>query len=221
MAHNHCDRRWSNNLGSFANQWKLGSGCWQAQTGRWLKWIWMPLHFDHCLQDSFSKNRLYVFQDAQKIKGRERSRCSASIMLNKKKKWPLPHARQLSDDALIFNYMMGSSNVFRSLTITNSLLNFAIFTKYWSWELCKHIRYTCQDCVQFSSVQFSYSVVSEFLRPHGLYIPRNSLGQNTEVGSLCLLPGDLPNPGIEPASLASPVLTAGFFTALSQLGSFC
>ena len=25
-------------------------------------------------------------------------------------------------------------------------------------------------------------------------------------------PGDLPDPGIEPASLASPVLTGGFFT---------
>ena len=82
------------------------------------------------------------------------------------------------------------------------------------------------------------SVVSDFLRPHGLYSPWNSLGQNIGVGSLSLLqgsnpglpqckqilyqlsyqgspsrqeywsglpfpyPGDLPDPGIEPGSLA-------------------
>ena len=31
-------------------------------------------------------------------------------------------------------------------------------------------------------------------------------------GLPCSLPGDLPNPGIEPASLMSPVLAGGFFT---------
>ena len=31
-------------------------------------------------------------------------------------------------------------------------------------------------------------------------------------GLLCLPPGALPNPGIEPASLVSPVLAGGFFT---------
>ena len=30
-------------------------------------------------------------------------------------------------------------------------------------------------------------------------------------GLLCLPPGDLPNPGIEPTSLASPALAGGFF----------
>ena len=46
----------------------------------------------------------------------------------------------------------------------------------------------------------SRSVVSDSLRPHGLYIysPWNSPGQNTGVGSLSLLQGNLPNPGIEP-----------------------
>ena len=37
-------------------------------------------------------------------------------------------------------------------------------------------------------------------RPHGLYSPWNSPGQNTGVGSLLPSPGDLPNPGIEPRS---------------------
>ena len=35
-----------------------------------------------------------------------------------------------------------------------------------------------------------------------LYSPWDSPGQNTGVGSLSLLQGDLPNPGIEPTSLA-------------------
>ena len=34
------------------------------------------------------------------------------------------------------------------------------------------------------------------------YSPWNSLGQNTEVGSLSLLQGDLPDPGIKPGYLA-------------------
>ena len=51
----------------------------------------------------------------------------------------------------------------------------------------------------------SRSVVSDSLRPHGLYGPWNSPGQNAGVGSLSLSPGDLPNPGNE---LAPPALQA-------------
>ena len=40
------------------------------------------------------------------------------------------------------------------------------------------------------------------LWPHGLYSPWNSPGQNTGVGSLSLLQGNLPNPRIEPRSPA-------------------
>src|SRR5574341_1014529 len=46
----------------------------------------------------------------------------------------------------------------------------------------------------------SLSVISDSLRPHGLYSPWNSPGQNTEVGSLSLLQGIFPtqelNPGL-------------------------
>ena len=38
----------------------------------------------------------------------------------------------------------------------------------------------------------SHSVVSDSLRPHGLYCPWNSPGQNTGVGSLFLLQGIFP-----------------------------
>ena len=41
----------------------------------------------------------------------------------------------------------------------------------------------------------SRSVVSDSLRPHGLYSPWNSPGQNTRVGSLTLLQGTFPTQG--------------------------
>ena len=44
----------------------------------------------------------------------------------------------------------------------------------------------------------SHSVVSDSLRPGGLYRPQNSLGQNTGVGSLSLLQGILPAQGLNP-----------------------
>ena len=54
--------------------------------------------------------------------------------------------------------------------------------------------------------------MSDSLQTHGLYSSWNSPGQNTGVGSLSLLQGDLPNPGIKPrypsleadSSLAEP-----------------
>ena len=44
----------------------------------------------------------------------------------------------------------------------------------------------------------SCSVVSDSLRPHGLYSQWNSLGQNTGVGSLSLLQGIFPTQGLNP-----------------------
>ena len=46
----------------------------------------------------------------------------------------------------------------------------------------------------------SRSVVSDSLWPHGVYSAWNSPGQNTGVGSLSLLQGNLPNPRIRPRS---------------------
>ena len=58
-------------------------------------------------------------------------------------------------------------------------------------------------CKLFSwSESESRSVVSNSLRPHGLYSPWNPPGQNTGVGSHSLLRENLPNPGIKPRSLA-------------------
>ena len=44
----------------------------------------------------------------------------------------------------------------------------------------------------------SHSVMSDSLRPHGLYTPWNSPGQNTGVGSLSLLQGIFPTQGSNP-----------------------
>ena len=44
----------------------------------------------------------------------------------------------------------------------------------------------------------SHSVMSDSLRPHGLYSPWNSPDQNTGVGSLCLLQGIFPTLGSNP-----------------------
>ena len=55
-------------------------------------------------------------------------------------------------------------------------------------------------CCEFFS-QFSRSVVSDSLQPHGLYSPWNSPGQNTGVGSLFLLQGIFPTQGSNPCLL--------------------
>ena len=50
------------------------------------------------------------------------------------------------------------------------------------------------DCLQVS-VGESRSVVSDSLRPHGLYSPCNSPGKNAGLGSLSLLQGIFPTQG--------------------------
>ena len=81
--------------------------------------------------------------------------------------------------------------------------------------LAPRLRHCCLPALPASSIRGQHraalpplgprmkvSVVSDSLRPHGLYSPWNSPGQNTGVGSLSLLQGNLPNPGIEPRSPA-------------------
>ena len=59
-------------------------------------------------------------------------------------------------------------------------------------------------------------VVSDSVRPYGLQptrllCPWDTAGKNTGVGCHALLQGNLPDPGIEPASLTSPALASEFF----------
>ena len=54
------------------------------------------------------------------------------------------------------------------------------------------------NVVIVSSESENCSVISDSLRPHRLYSPWNSLGQNTGVGSLSLLQGIFPTQGSNP-----------------------
>ena len=67
--------------------------------------------------------------------------------------------------------------------------------QWYRWYAKKHQLLYCE--VKWSE---SHSVVSDSLRPHGLYSPWNSPGQNTGVGSLFFLQGIFPtqesNPGL-------------------------
>ena len=49
--------------------------------------------------------------------------------------------------------------------------------------------------------------------PYGLLCPWDSPGKNTGVGCHALFLGNLPNPGVKPASLTSLELAGGFFTS--------
>ena len=67
-----------------------------------------------------------------------------------------------------------------------SLLQWVFPTQELNWGLlhCRWILYQ----LSYREAQ-SHSVVSNSLRPHGLYSPWNSTGQNTGVGSLSLFQG--------------------------------
>ena len=65
--------------------------------------------------------------------------------------------------------------------------------------LTSYLCYTCQ-CV-YIYVKWSESHLIMSLRPHGLYSPWNTPGQNTGVGSLSLLQGIFPTQGLSPGLL--------------------
>ena len=66
-------------------------------------------------------------------------------------------------------------------------------------------------CVHASSVM-SDSFVTPWTVAHQAPLSMGFPRQEYWSGLPCPPPGDLPNPGIEPASLASPALAGGFFT---------
>ena len=67
-------------------------------------------------------------------------------------------------------------------------------------------RSTPKRCVKNSEIE-SCSVVSDSLRPHGLYCPWTVPGQSTEVGSLSLLQGIFPTQGRSPTLQADSLPT--------------
>ena len=84
---------------------------------------------------------------------------------------------------------------------------------YVQWEIL-----LCFPTISFANflVELKVKVVQSrptLCDPHGLSGPWNSPGQNTGVGSLSLLQGNLPNPGIKPRS---PALQADSLPAEPQ-----
>ena len=82
---------------------------------------------------------------------------------------------------------------------------------------CRRILYQLSHKGSPQDVCLHTSVVSDSMWHYGLQsarllCPWDSPGKNTGVGLLCLPTEDLPNPGIEPASLVSSALVGGFFT---------
>ena len=82
--------------------------------------------------------------------------------------------------------------------VTLSTLNSTVLLKGWhsptvtispTWTFLKHGEKSESDCCV---------VVSDSLRPHELYNPWNSPGQNTGAGSLSLLQGIFPTQGLNP-----------------------
>ena len=78
-----------------------------------------------------------------------------------------------------------------------------------AWKLHVHVITTV--CPFNRKVKVTLSCLTP--RPCGLYSPWNSPDQNTGVGSLSLLQGNLPNPGTEPRS---PALQADSLPAEPQ-----
>ena len=106
---------------------------------------------------------------------------------------------------------------------TRNLVNRAAETHLVSWfpVWFYFFLYLCVcNCSDFhSNVMWKWnrSVLSDSLRPHGLYSPWNSLGQNTGVGSLSFLQGIFPTQGLNPGiESRSPALEAYYLPAEPQ-----
>ena len=67
-----------------------------------------------------------------------------------------------------------------------------------SWGKGNSILFLTSESSDVVTESEGHSVMSDSLLPHEIYSSWNSPGQNTGVGSLSVLEGDLPYPGIEP-----------------------
>ena len=94
---------------------------------------------------------------------------------------------------------------FRKRGRTENVFHLCLFFHHHNFVLnlpleWKELYIKCHLCLSSSSLSLCErrSVVSDCLRPHGLYSPWNSPGQNTEVGSLSLLQGIFQTQGLNP-----------------------
>ena len=93
------------------------------------------------------------------------------------------------------------------------------WSKYWSFtcSISPSNEYSGQISFRMDWLDLLASVMSNSLRPSGQYPPGSSvMGFSRHEywsGLPCPYPGDLPDPGIKPASLMSPALAGRFFTS--------
>ena len=71
-------------------------------------------------------------------------------------------------------------------------------------------------CVNVQSLSPVHLFATPWIVAHQAPLSMGFSRQEYQSGLSCLLPGDLPDPGIEPAS---PTLAGGFFTTSVTLGS--
>ena len=108
------------------------------------------------------------------------------------------------------------SSVYHSVTLILKLSgNIIRNTVHWHIGNTKSVYPLQNQYILELIVNGSHSVVSDSLRPHGLYSLWNSPGQNTGVGSPSLLQGIFPIQGLNP----SLHIAGGFFTKWSYEGS--
>ena len=96
--------------------------------------------------------------------------------------------------------------------IQSYVYKYLFFFKFFSQLGCYRILSRVLYAVQYIPLQIgceseSCSVVSDSLRPHGLYSPWNSPGQNTGVGSHSLLQGIFPTQGSNSGLLQDSLLS--------------
>ena len=99
-------------------------------------------------------------------------------------------------------YLSFSPLIFTSLLFTaicNKLHFSQVIPCY--FEVLPWVRDEGEVAVSMKVKSESGSIVSNSLRPHGLYSLWNSLGQNTRVGSLSFLQGICPTQGSNPGLL--------------------
>ena len=92
------------------------------------------------------------------------------------------------------------SSVYHSVTLILKLSgNIIRNTVHWHIGNTKSVYPLQNQYILELIVNGSHSVVSDSLRPHGLYSLWNSPGQNTGVGSASLLQGIFPIQGLNPS----------------------
>ena len=170
---------WANNFQTLTCFWNLARSLWchlrQSETHRWL-WYSTPHPSSEAMWASpaFSWKALVLESDWVQIS-------------------PFCFIGTLEGGLILLTFFFPSlHNLLRLLHISRERSGFLEYfiLLITSWDVLGEF--------WSNSDSESHSVVSDSLRPHGLYSPRNSPGQNTGVGGLPLLQGIFPTQGSNP-----------------------